>query len=408
MKVADYEKNEIARRLNDKPVNDAGNCVLYWMQSAVRTTCNYALEFAIAKSSELSCDLYVVFGLTETYPEANARHYTFLIDGLKDVSDAFRASGKAQHFSVGIANANPSDVISRLVGCDRPEDKAKAMKLQPKLVVTDMGYLVHLRAWRTELAEKLPCLLMQCETEATVPVEIVSNKVEYAARTIRPKIHRFLNRFLKLAETLCNGENNLGKINGNALDSTHTSLTQCLEDASIKILDLSRSAREIVADLPVDKSVAATPAFVGGQVQAHKVLETFVNAKLGRYAEDRNDINKRGSSEMSMFLHYGHLSPHECVMAAKKAGSAGASDFIEELVIRRELSFNHTHFNDAYMVLEKAVPEWALKSLKAHEKDKRDPEYSYDELENHRTKDPAWNAAQKQMNETGRMPNYLR
>jgi deoxyribodipyrimidine photo-lyase len=77
------------QRLNEKDVRN-GDYVLYWMQSSQRTEYNHALEYALQQANELGQRLLVVFGLTDDYPEANLRHYAFMLEGLKEAQDALK------------------------------------------------------------------------------------------------------------------------------------------------------------------------------------------------------------------------------------------------------------------------------------------------------------------------------
>jgi deoxyribodipyrimidine photo-lyase len=74
------------KQLNDQPIQK-GSYVLYWMQASVRVPDNPALLYAIEKADELKIPVLTVFGLTTGYPEANLRHFTFLIEGLRDVEE---------------------------------------------------------------------------------------------------------------------------------------------------------------------------------------------------------------------------------------------------------------------------------------------------------------------------------
>ena len=51
-----------------------------------------------------------------------------------------------------------------------------------------MGYLRHQREWRDKVAREADCRVLQVESDAIVPVAVVSEKAEYAARTIRPGV----------------------------------------------------------------------------------------------------------------------------------------------------------------------------------------------------------------------------
>eukprot|EP01053_Blabericola_migrator_P004498 Blabericola_migrator_1__4497@NODE_239_length_10968_cov_172_108797_g194_i1_p2_GENE_NODE_239_length_10968_cov_172_108797_g194_i1NODE_239_length_10968_cov_172_108797_g194_i1_p2_ORF_typecomplete_len515_score107_65DNA_photolyase/PF00875_18/2_7e19FAD_binding_7/PF03441_14/6_1e03FAD_binding_7/PF03441_14/1_2e12Usp/PF00582_26/0_41Usp/PF00582_26/1_4e04_NODE_239_length_10968_cov_172_108797_g194_i135215065 len=366
-------------------IND-GEFVLYWMQASVRSTFNQALEFAIQRANELKLPLVVVFSLTKSYPEANLRHYVFLLEGLRDVENTLRARGIS--FYAVFGEDEPWRIIA---------DTAKGQKAA--MVVTDMGYLNHLRAWRKGLSEHLDKIpLIQIETEATCPVTTVSDKCEFAARTIRPKIHKIFDKFI----------HPLGQENLQSKDLPDH-LKDFLKKRSISHTNFS-NIEEICDGLPIDKSVKPYKLWKGGELRAQEVLKEFIEKRLAHYDDKRNNINADGSSQLSMYLHYGHVSPIECVLEARsaKVKPANKESFIEELTVRRELSFNHCYFEHGYDKLETAVPEWALKTMKAHAKDKRPHVYTYEQLEEAKTHDPYFNACVAELKVTGRMPNYLR
>jgi deoxyribodipyrimidine photo-lyase len=137
-------------------------------------------------------------------------------------------------------------------------------------------------------------------------------------------------------------------------------------------------------------------------------LEAFVSERLPGYSTMRNKSPGHVSG-LSPALHFGHIGIHE-VTAHVLDSTAPAEDidsFLEEAVIRRELSFNMCFFNSAWNSL-KALPEWALRTLDKHRGDRRKPRYSYEELEEAKTHDPVWNLAQRQLLACGTIHGYLR
>lgn len=159
------------RRLNDEPTREGGRFVLYWIQSAQRAEDNPALEFAVQRANDLGLPLVAAFVCTPDYPEANLRHYTFMLEGLLETLIALRSRRALPLLELG----------------DPPDRVIKLAERAAELVV-DRGYLKHLKAWYEKVAEDCGCPFWQVETEAVVPVESASEKAEYAARTIRPRI----------------------------------------------------------------------------------------------------------------------------------------------------------------------------------------------------------------------------
>ena len=165
---------ERVRKLVDAPPRP-GEYVLYWMQNSHRAEHNPALEFAARRATDLNLPLLVCFGLTDDYPGANLRHYRFMLEGLAEVKSSLERRGIA----FTLRSGEPDRVAAELA-----EDAAA--------VVVDRGYMRLQLKWRASLAAKLDgrCELTQVEGDVVVPVDLASDKREYAARTIRPKIIR--------------------------------------------------------------------------------------------------------------------------------------------------------------------------------------------------------------------------
>lgn len=350
-----------------EPAGD-GDYVLYWMQQSVRAELNHALEYAVHRANELGLPLLVCFGLMDDYPEANARHYAFLLQGLADVATALRK----RKVPFVVQRGAPADVAVHLAG-----DAA--------LVVCDRGYLRHQRQWRDQLVADVDVPVVQVESDVVVPVELVSDKREHAARTIRPKITRHLGRFLV-------------PLRATALENT-TAPTVSGEDVSDPAAYLAR--------LDVDDSVPPVPLFVGGTSAAKRQLRGFIREKFGDYSAHRNQPQTDDVSHMSKYLHYGHLSPVAIALAIDEAGGPNAADYLEELIVRRELPMNFVYYEKDYDRYS-ALPDYAKKTLAEHKGDEREHVYTRTQLERAQTHDDYWNAAMREMVHTGYMHNYMR
>ncbi len=359
--------------LNDEPVHSTGKYVLYWMQSAQRTRFNHAVEYAIGRANELGQPLLVCFGLMDDYPEGNERGYAFLLEGLRDVRSALEERGILF-------------VVKHGESYDAPLKYGK----HASLIVCDRNYLRHHKAWRERVAKQSDRQLVQVETDVVVPVEVVSDKHEYAARTIRPKIHRQWDAYLcELPETKLK----------------HPSLKLGIA-GDIDVSDVDAALKK----LKLDRSVGRTTRLIGGQVEAGRHLKTFLNEYLDGFADVRNEPANQRTSLMSAYLHFGNISPLELALAVKNLKGAPQKDrdsYIEELIVRRELSMNYCYYVPDYDSYE-ALPQWARKTLSEHRNDKREYVYTRHQLEQAKTHDPYWNAAQIEMTKTGFMHNYLR
>lgn len=355
--------------LNDHPPV-TGRYVLYWMQQAQRVRSNHALEYATRQANAMDLPLVCVFGLTDEFPDANLRHYTFMMQGLAEVSEALAGRG-----------------IRFVMLRQTPDVAALSLAPDAALVVTDRGYLRVQHQWRRQVSEAAPCPVVQVETDVVVPVEVVSEKEEYAARTIRPRIHKHLLEYLQpLAET----------------EIVHDSITIDLDVEEL------RPSLAALNGLDIDRAIGPVSAFTGGESEARRLLSEFIADKLVDYDALRNDPSLDFVSQMSPYLHFGQVSPLDVALQIIEADSPGEEAFIEELVVRRELSMNFVRYNGAYDTYEAAVPEWARKTLAVHEADPREYLYDVDHFEQADTHDEYWNAAQNEMLLTGKMHNYMR
>ena len=343
-----------------------GRYVLYWMQASQRVRFNHALEYAAQRANASGLPVVVCFGLTDAFPEANLRHYTFMLEGLREVARDL----EARRIRFVPRRGSPEKVVTEMA-----KDAA--------LVVTDRGYLHIQKQWRRHVARHAPCQVVQVESDVVVPVETASNKEEYAARTIRPKIMKQVDRFLRPLGTTRVRKNSLG-MRFDTLDLSHL-------------------------DLDVDRSVGRVSAYIGGASEAKRLLDDFIRSKLDRCDAKRSDPSADFESHMSPYLHFGQISPVEIALRVKNARARGAAKdvFLEELIVRRELSVNFVHNNRRYHSY-RALPGWARTTLRRHASDKRDYIYSRRQMEEARTHDRYWNAAMHEMRLTGKMHNTMR
>ncbi len=356
--------------LNDRRARQ-GDYVLYWMQQSQRAEYNHALEYAVREANRRDLPVVVVFGITDDFPEANLRHYAFMLEGLRETQAALGRRG-----------------IQMVVRHESPETAAAAMAGRAALLVADRGYLRVQKAWREYVAEHAPCPVVQVESDVIVPVEAASDKEEFAARTFRPKVHRRLGEYLVPLR--------------HVPPKRHST---ALRFRSFDISDLDAALRR----LRIDRSVPASPVFRGGARAAKKRLRAFIANGLDGYAERSGDPAAECVSHLSPYLHFGQISPLYVALQVLKSGKRTASvdAFLEQLIVRRELSMNFVHFNPDYDKLS-CIHEWAARTLREHAKDPRKHVYSREQLERAATHDPYWNAAQREMVASGKMHNYMR
>jgi deoxyribodipyrimidine photo-lyase len=363
-------QKERVQLLNQKQIQNR-QYVLYWMQASQRAEYNHALEAAILKANEFNKPLVVVFGITDDFPEANERHYRFMLEGLQETQAVLKSRG-----------------IKLIILHESPELAVLKVARQADLVITDGGYLKIQRAWRQYVAEHLDCLMVQVESDVVVPVQVASQKENYSAATLRPRINQQLDYFLKSLS---------------AHEVKISSLDEQLDFQELDISNLEMALNKLV----IDRSVKGVSLFKGGTSTASEYLENFLNTKFKDYAELRNDPSLDYCSNMSPYLHFGQVSPLFIALKALETDQPGVDKFFDELIIRRELSMNFIFYQPAYDRFE-CLPDWARTTLAEHQFDPREFSYSLEAFEQAKTHDPYWNAAQMEMVLTGKIQGYMR
>ncbi|MFW9958333.1 MAG: deoxyribodipyrimidine photo-lyase [Candidatus Odinarchaeota archaeon] len=346
-----------------------GEYVLYWMQASQRVEYNHALEYAILRANSLDLPLLTAFCLVDEFPEANVSHYKFMLEGLQDVKKGLEQEGIGFEVLLG----QPSQIIPELA-----EDAS--------LIVFDRDYLRMQRKWRESVISLVACPVFQIESNAIVPIETVSKKEEYSAGTIRPKMQRILPDYMVALR--------------------HRKINNPCPDFGLKGLDIT-GASDAMKRLRIKNSIEQQIRFQGGTQNAKRELRNFIRNKLDQFGNLRNDPSHDYLSNMSPYLHFGNISPLFVALQIQAIRSPGSEAFLEELIIRRELSLNFVYFNKNYDNPE-CLPNWAKETLELHAFDPREYSYSFNDLEQAKTHDPYWNAAQTEMVRYGKMHGYMR
>lgn len=351
---------------NGVPTTD-GECVMVWIQRAQRAHANPSINTAIEIARELELPVIAVFCLVPALPSATLRPYHFMAEGLQELPDALAARKIGWHLETG----EPGTVIPNLV------ERHRAAAL-----VTDLNPLRIGREWRDLVAERIEIPMVVVDSDTVVPSSLFT-KEEYAARTIRPKIQKQLDRHLVRIPDL------LAPVNCDVREGPNPL-------AAIAAFDL-------------DTSVGPVPDFRGSEREARRRLRRFVGERLDRYDTERNRADIDAGSQLSPYLHYGQISPVEIALAvAESAAPEPAKEsLIDELIIQRELSINFVLHNADYDRYA-GLPEWGRKTLAEHADDPRDHQYTRGQLEAASTHDDLWNMAMTQMIHEGWLPNRLR
>lgn len=354
--------------------------VVYWMQQSQRVHFNHALNHAIELANQRRLPLMVYFGLTSNYPDANERHFAFMLEGLHEVKSIL------DHFH-----------ITFVIRLESPEKGVLQYLEHAAALVMDEGYLKHQKAWRKyvveETSSKYPNLVVDLvDTDAIVPVKVASDKAEYGAYTLRPKITKLYLQFRDF----------------NRVSIIHNQMKLGFQSN----VDLT-SIDSILNQLDIDKSVKKSPIYRGGYLEASRLFSIFIDQKSSHYLES-NDPSTNYTSLMSMYLHFGQISSLDLLERIFLAHDHGQLDgqvldaYVEQLLVRRELAFNYVTYQKGYDHFETMTEPWAYMTMNEHQIDRRQYLYSPVELEQSLTHDPYFNAAMKEMRDTGYMHNYMR
>jgi len=364
--------------LNDVSPRPGGRYVLYWAQVNRRIDSNHALAFAAHFANRLRLPVLFYEGLTCSHPHANDRFHSFILEGVPDNVKRAAVLGIGYVFYLRRKQTDPDDIVYRLAA-----DAAA--------VVTDdyPGYLTRERNLRIPPALGIPCYAV--DASCIVPMGHFT-KQEYAAYTIRPKIHRVLREHLRPVPPL--------RLKTRWTEPAPAFHTRVTPD---RIPDLLASSE-------IDHSVAPSVEFRGGRDEAKRRLRYFLTHNLKRYARLSREPSARATSQLSPYLHFGHISSLEVALAVRDYAAKHkliAAEFLELLIVRRELAFNFARFGPSPDSLG-ALPAWAQATLQKHARDRRKPAYSRRQLEQAETYDPLWNATQRELLRDGLIQGYYR
>jgi deoxyribodipyrimidine photo-lyase len=223
------------------------------------------------------------------------------------------------------------------------------------------------------------------DSSCVVPLSAIELRA-YAAYSMRPRINRLLPQFLKPVEAV-------------KLARRFTTTGAVPENIA-----------NAVASCAIDHSVPPSTTFRGGRREAERHLERFLAGRLHRYSQDKNEPSAHATSDLSPYLHFGYISALEVALAVSeyaKEHKLMAAEFLEELLVRRELAFNFARYARRVDSLEE-LPDWAQATLAKHRTDPRDPVYRREQFESAATCDDLWNATQKELLLRGKIHGYYR
>jgi deoxyribodipyrimidine photo-lyase len=372
VRIADQPR--VIVRRND-PLREAGKCVVYWMQRAMRILDNPALDVAIEAGNLLGLPVVVYFQVIQNYPNANLRHYHFLQQGLRDVQQDAAERG-----------------VGFVLRCS-PESSLEGFleEVEAALLIGDENPCREPERWRRVLAKRLKLPYWTVDADVVVPSSIFDRSF-VLLHHFRPHLKAELPRFLVAPPNI-------------------SPLHSWKFDKRLEGFPLDRDITEGFKKL--DRTIGPVDSFTGGTHAALKRLNDFVNLDLKDYEQTRNHPELKGTSRLSPYLHFGNIGPVTIALAVKravaegKAAIAAGDKYLDQLIGWRELAVLFVRHEPNYDNWECAAP-WARKTLIEHTGDPRPHRYGIEQLERAETADELWNAAQREMVDIGWMHNYMR
>lgn len=395
------------RDLNGADVAPDNDYVLYWMIAARRASHSFGLQHARDLALGLGKPLLVLEALRLDYPHACPRLHAFVLQGMADNVAAF-----AKTSATYVPYLEPERGAARGL--------IEALAKRACAVVTDDYPTFFLRPMLEATAPRLPVPLVAVDGNGVLPLRRAT-RAWPTARGYRGHLHKHI------AEALAD------RPEAHPLASARLPALQRAPEPLRKWRPLDPAQRaspvQLIGKLELDSDVAPVD-YAGGERAARTQLGRFVTQKLIAYAHDRAHPDDDGGSNLSPYLHFGHIAADEVLQAIldyedvsdpiaridpKRAGereqlfglSPSSEAFLEQLLVWRELSYNTCAFS-ADVTSFKTLPAWAQATLRKHARDARPWLYTLEQLDAAETHDPLWNAAQRQLVRQGRIHNYLR
>lgn len=373
--VADFKFNKKRVRLISSNADISETCqgIAYWMWREQRVQDNWALLYAQRMALKQDVPLFVCFCLPPKYLDTTYRQYSFMTTGLQEVEKELTVLNINFHMLLG----EPDKVIP---------DFVKSHHIGG--VITDFTPLRKPLKWLEDVTIKLPKNVPVCQVDGhnIVPCWQASPKLEYGARTIRPKIHNQLKEFL-------------------------TEFPPVIEHPHVAKESAKTDWKAVDKFIEVDRSVNQVNWAKPGTKAGLEMLESFCHERLKYFATERNNPTKKALSNLSPWFHAGHISVQRAILRVREFRSKAKDSveaFIEEAVVRRELADNFCFYNQDNYDSIRGTNDWAQKTLQDHAQDKREYLYTREQLEQGHTHDDLWNAAQLQLVNEGKMHGFLR
>jgi deoxyribodipyrimidine photo-lyase len=392
--------------INDSPIRTDGEFVLYWMTAFRRPTWNFSLQRAVEWAQQLGKPLVILEALRVAYPWASDRIHQFILEGIADNLAWFQDKPVTYYPYIETDPSLGSGLFSSLA-------KSAAVIVTDDFPCFFLPRMVHAAASKTDVR------MEKVDANGLLPMR-AADRVFARAFDFR----RFLQRQLQPHLEQTPQPDPLFHVQIAKPIPISAAILKRWPKATSKQLQQIPS---LIASLPIDHTVF--PGSIrGGFAAGLAAMKNFVAKKLDRYTFDRSEPSLEGTSGLSAYLHFGHISVHQVLAeiaaaeewspqqigktrSGQREGwwqlSPAAESYLDELVTWREIGLNlcwQTEDYDKY----NSLPDWAQQTLEKHARDPRPHLYTPAQLENADTHDLLWNAAQNQLRQEGRMHNYLR
>ncbi len=369
---------ERIRKLNSAPERPERKYVVYWAGANRRVDANHGLLYAAEIANRYQLAVLFYEGVTFAYRYANTRLHTFMLQAVPETAKRLKKAGVGYLFRLRRTADDAEDVFQQIA-----RDAAA--------VVTDDYPTFRPRELNAQVPQTLDVAYYVVDSSCVVPMSLIPQR-QYGAYTIRPRIHKLLPKYFQPPDKL-----RVTRRFEGPSSEFHVPVTEA-------------NIAELVASCDIDHSVSPSLSFRGGRLQAERLLAYFLEHNLHRYARCRNEPSEHATSHLSPYLHFGQISSLEVALATREYAAKHkliAGEFLEELIVRRELAFNYASHVEQPDRLEN-LPDWCRQNMRKHEGDPRDPLYTPQQLEAAETYDQLWNATQKEMRLRGKIHGYYR
>tara|TARA_B100001996_G_C18632359_1_gene582264 strand:- start:23 stop:1300 length:1278 start_codon:yes stop_codon:yes gene_type:complete len=338
------------------------------MQRDKRVQDNWALIFAQKLAIEYQVPLLVCYSYIGQFPKANLRQYEFLFRGLEQTAQSLNKLNIDFHLIKG----DPKNSVLEFI------DNNNVGTL-----ITDFSPLNVYQNRIKKVSKLISIPFFQVDAHNIIPVWLSSDKQEWGAYTFRPKLLKLLPEYLIEFPKVIKHPFKTSNLTPNII------------------------LNNILSELEIDRKVKSVESIFPGEKMALKLLGQFMNNSIDDYTRYSNNPNYDVLTNLSPYLHYGHISPQRVALELSSMDRIENKSVMEQLIVRRELAENFCYYNNNYDSFD-GFPNWAKDTLKAHYKDKREFLYSFENFESADIHDELWNAAQIQMMKTGKMHSYMR